>query len=206
MSDQLPFVPELKYQDPEEQRYLVDNFWLLSLSWKQKLNALAFTNLFEARDLVNSLYNLALENNMEEKVKAKWVSILKFINYLLENIGNRSHSLALQQLREKYGGTKGMSKSDKKEADKILKRSGAVSSVCAPPPMWAPPPMMGPIPNMPFMAPTQQFSEMHIRRPFTGNCFNCQQSGHLAKDCPVPPRQQSRRPFNKGPKRFGKKK
>jgi hypothetical protein len=28
----------------------------------------------------------------------------------------------------------------------------------------------------------------------------------LAKDCPVPPRQQTRRPFNKGPKRFGKKK
>ena len=58
------FVPE--YQDPEEQRYLVDSFWLQSLSWKQKLNALAFSNLFEARDLVNSLYNLALENNMEE--------------------------------------------------------------------------------------------------------------------------------------------
>ena len=181
----------------------MDNFWLQSLSWKQKLNALAFNNLFEARDLVNSLYNLALENNMEEKVKAKWVGILKFINYLIENIGNRSHSLALQQLREKYGGTKGMSKSDKKEADKILKRSGAVSAVCAPPPMWAPPPLMGPFPNMPFMAPTQQFSEMNIRRPFTGNCFNCNQSGHLAKDCPVPPRQQSRRPFNKGPKRFG---
>ena len=70
------------FQDPEEQRYLVDNFWLQSLSWKQKLNALAFNNLFEARDLVNSLYNLALENNMEEKVKAKWVGILKFINYL----------------------------------------------------------------------------------------------------------------------------
>ena len=72
---------------------------------------------------MNTQSNLALENNMEEKVKAKRVSILKFINYLLENIGNRSHALALQQLRGKYGGTKGMSKSDKKEADKILKRS-----------------------------------------------------------------------------------
>ena len=168
---QLPYAFFKFFQDPEEQRYLVDNFWLQSLSWKQKLNALAFNNLFEARDLVNSLYNLALENNMEEKVKAKWVGILKFINYLIENIGNRSHSLALQQLREKYGGTKGMSKSDKKEADKILKRSGAVSAVCAPPPIWAPPPLMGPFPNMPFMAPTQQFSELNIRRPFTGNCF-----------------------------------
>ena len=115
---------KLPNQDPEEQRYLVDNFWLQSLSWKQKLNALAFNNLFEARDLVKSLYNLALENNIEEKVMAKWVSILKFINYLLENIGNTSHALALQQLREKYGGTKGMSKSGKKEADKILKRTG----------------------------------------------------------------------------------
>ena len=192
-------------QDPEEQRYLVDNFWLQSLSWKQKLNALAFNNLFEARDLVNSLYNLALENNMDEKVKAKWVSILKFINYLLENIGNRSHALALQQLKEKYGGNKGMSKTDKKEADKILKKSGFSSSVCAPLPMWAstPNPMFAPPPNMPFMAPTQQFADMQIRRPFSGNCFNCQQSGHLAKDCPRP---QTRRPFNKGPKRFGKKK
>ena len=142
---------------------------------------------------------------MDEKVKAKWVNILKFINYLLENIGNRSHVLALQQLKEKYGGTKGMSKSDKKEADKILKKSGFSSSVCAPPPMWAsaPNPMFAPPPNMPFMAPTQQFADMQIRRPFSGNCFNCQQSGHLAKDCPRP---QTRRPFNKGPKRFGKKK
>ena len=88
LPDKLPFPLKLLYQDPEEQRYLVDNFWLQSLSWKQKLNALAFNNLFEARDLVNSLYNLALENNMEEKVKAKWVGILKFINYLFENIGN----------------------------------------------------------------------------------------------------------------------
>ena len=101
---------KIPHQDPEEQRYLVDNFWLWSFSWKQKLNALAFSSLFEARDLVNSLYNLALENNMEEKVKAKWFSILKFINYLLENIGNRPHALALQHQREKYGGTKGMCK------------------------------------------------------------------------------------------------
>ena len=128
----------------------MDNFWLQSLSWKQKLNALAFNNLLEARDLVNSLYNLALENNMEEKVKAKWVGILKFINYLLENIGNRSHSLALQQLREKYGGTKGMSKSDKKEADKILKRSGAVSAVCAPPSNMGPTSFNGSFPKYAF--------------------------------------------------------
>ena len=197
----------LKNQDPEEQRYLVDNFWLQSLSWKQKLNALAFNSLFEARDLVNTLYNLALENNMEEKVKARWVSILKFINYLLENIGNRSHALALQQLREKYGGTKGMSKSDKKEADKILKRSGISPSVCVPP-MWSPAPnmMFGAPPSMPFMAPVQPFADMQQRRPFSGNCFNCQQTGHLAKDCPAGPRPESRRPFNKGPKRFGKKK
>jgi len=98
-----------------------------------------------------------------------------------------------------------MSKADKKEADRILKRSGAISSV-APPPMWAPPAMMAPLPNIPFLPPTQQFTDMHIRRPFTGTCFNCQQAGHLAKDCPVPPRPQSRRPFNRGPKRFGKKK
>ena len=65
---------------------------------------------------------------MEEKVKAKWVSILKFINYLLENIGNRSHSLALQQLREKYGGSKGMSKSDKKEAGFDWKEAGVDTS------------------------------------------------------------------------------
>ena len=197
----------MSHQDPEEQRYLVDNFWLQSLSWKQKLNALAFSSLFEARDLVNSLYNLALENNMEEKVKAKWFSILKFINYLLENIGNRPHALALQQLREKYGGTKGMSKSDKRDADRILKRSGIVPSVWVPLPICAPAPniMMGAQPHMPFMAPTQQFPGMQQRRPFSGNCFNCQQAGHLAKDCPAGPRPQSRRPFNKGPKRFGKK-
>ena len=52
-----------------------------------------------------------------------------------------------------------MTKSDKKDADKILKRSGGAPSMCAFAPVWAPPPsmMMPGFPPVSFMAPTQQF-------------------------------------------------
>ena len=131
-----------------------------------------------------------------------------FLIYKLPLGKHWKYALALQQLQENYGGNKGVSKSDKKDADKILKRSGGAPSMCAPAPVWVPPPsmMMPSFPPMPFMAHTQQFPDTQQRRPFTGNCFNCQQPGHLAKDCPSGTRPQSRRPFNKGPKRFGKKK
>ena len=84
---------------------------------------MAFTNLFEVRETANSLYSLALEYNLGDKVKNEFIDKIKFINYLLENLGNEGHGIALQRLKDKFGGKKGMSSKNKKEADKIMRES-----------------------------------------------------------------------------------
>ena len=90
---------------------------------------MAFTNLFEVRETANSLYSLALEYNLGDKVKNEFIDKIKFINYLLENLGNDGHGIALQRLKDKFGGKKGMSSRNKKDADKIIRESeGKLSS------------------------------------------------------------------------------
>ena len=84
---------------------------------------MAFTNLFEVREMANSLYSLALEYNLGDKVKNEFIDKIKFINYLLENLGHGGHSIALQRLKNKLGGKKGMTSKNKKEADRIIRES-----------------------------------------------------------------------------------
>ena len=116
-------------QDDNEKRYATDTFWLESIHFKQKIDRMAFTSLFEVRETANSLYSLALEYNLGDKVKNEFIDKIKFINYLLENLGNDGHGLALQRLKDKFGGKKGMSSRNKKEADKIIRKSeGKLSS------------------------------------------------------------------------------
>ena len=71
--------------------------------------------------MANSLYSLALEYNLGDKVKNEFIDKIKFINYLLENLGHGGHSIALQRLKDKFGGKRGMSSNRKKEADRIIR-------------------------------------------------------------------------------------
>ena len=84
----------------------MDTFWLENIHFKQKIDSLAFSNLFEVRETANSLYSLALEYNLGEKVKNEFIDKIKFINYLLENLGHGGHGIALQRLKDKFGGKK----------------------------------------------------------------------------------------------------
>ena len=65
---------------------------------------MAFSNLFVVREMANSLYSLALEYNLGDKVKNEFIKKIKFINYLLENLGHGGHGIALQRLKDKFGG------------------------------------------------------------------------------------------------------
>ena len=109
------------YQDDNERRYAIDTFWLENISFKKKIDSLAFTNLFEVREMANSLYSLALEYNLGDTVKNEFIDKIKFINYLLENLGHGGHSIALHGLKDKFGGKRGMSSKSKKEADRIIR-------------------------------------------------------------------------------------
>ena len=143
--------------------------------------------------MANSLYSLALEYNLGDKVKNEFIDKIKFINYLLENLGHGGHNIALQRLNDKFGGKKGMPSRNKKEADKIIRESlrGNPMQVFPQPQQFQPfglmPPMpmqfpMGPFNNPQYpMGPQQQTNPM---RGVNGLCFICQQLGHVARNCP----------------------
>ena len=73
--------------------------------------------------MANSLYSHALEYNLGDKEKNEFIDKNKFINYLLENLGQGGHHIALQRLKDKFGGKKRMSTRSKKKADKIIRES-----------------------------------------------------------------------------------
>jgi len=60
-----------------------DSFWLQSLAFKQYMDSLSLTSLFEVRDMTN-VYNLALEYSLGDKIKNDFIDKIKFVNYLLE--------------------------------------------------------------------------------------------------------------------------
>ena len=67
-------------------------FGCKSVFFKQQMDRMDLQKLFEVREMANSLYSLALENNLGDKVKN-----------LLENLGNGGHGIALQKLKDKFG-------------------------------------------------------------------------------------------------------
>ena len=161
----------LTVQDDTEKSYAIDTFWLESIHFKQKIDRMAFTSLFEVRDMANSLYGLALEYNLGDSVKHEFIEKIKFVNYLLENLGNGGHNIALQRLKDKFGGTKGMSSKSKREADRIIRESlkGGQPQLHQQPPQ--------------FQAAHQQ-QNFPPARGVNGPCFICQQHGHVARYCP----------------------
>ena len=97
-------------------------------------------------------------------MKNEFIEKIKFINYLLENLGHGGHDIALQRLKVKFGGKK--TSKNKKEADKIIRESlrGNPMQMYAHPQQFQP---FGPMP------PTNN-----------GPCFTCQQHGPVARNCP----------------------
>ena len=181
----------LTVQDDDEKKYAIDTFWLESIHFKQKIDRMAFANLFEVRDMANSLYGLALEYNLGDSVKSEFIDKIKFINYLLENLGHGGHGIALQRLKDKFGGKKGMSSKNKREADRIIRESlkGGQPQLLQQPPQFqpfAPMTMPMPFPMGPFShyPAAQQQHNFPPARGINGPCFICQQHGHVARYCP----------------------
>ena len=187
------------YNEKDEKEYAIDSFWLQNIAIKQKIDSLAFTTLFEVRGMASSLYNLAIECSLGDKIKNDFISKMKFINYLLENLGTGSHNLALQRLKDKFGGKKGMSSKNKREADRIIREClrGGQQTFHQPQMQMQPFPQMAPthmpFPIGPFGFQQPQYAQFpqpyqpisNQTRGVNGPCFNCNQMGHVARFCPL---------------------
>jgi len=142
------------------------------------------------REMANSLYSLALEYNLGDKVKNEFIEKIKFINYLLENLGHGGHSIALQRLKDKFGGKRGMSSKSKKEADRIIRESlrGVPMHGFPPPQQFQ---QFPPVPQLPMQFPVGPFGapqypmipQNNPVRGTNGPCFICNQLGHVARNC-----------------------
>ena len=182
------------------------------------------------RDLVYSIHNLALMNDMKKKVKDLWLERTNTINYMITSMNNQiyDHEYAMNMLKDYFGSKSMLSKKSKRFADRVVRESVRRQQglPMAPPMMSAfargpvmtsmqpvnmqPPAIMPPMGQMPmaFHGNPNQFQGGGSGQRPLGPCFNCQQLGHMAKDCQMGPRFPRNSYGNKrgGPKRFGKKK
>ena len=206
----------LCFQGVVNTTYARDNYWLCSVNLQQRIDAASFSSLWEMRDCVANLHGIAQKSNMGNQVQEHWLDLLNFLNLLLQSIGGQSHSWALQQIRERFGTSCGVSKKNKKLADRIIRDNlkNQMSANTFPPIMQ--PPFM-PVGNLRAALPVQGFSSFQppgmqypnfqpVQQPqrFPGSCFNCHQQGHVARNCPQPLR-RARRPFAPGSRRNGQK-
>ena len=218
------------FQGNNERQYARDNFWLQTLSFKQRVDAGSFSSLYEVRDLVYSIHNLALMNDMKKKVKDLWLERTNTINYMITSMNNQiyDHEYTMNMLKDYFGSKSMLSKKSKRFADRVVRESvrrqqglpmapPMISSFTRGPVMTSmqpvnmqPPAIMPPMGQMPmaFHGNPNQFQGGGSGQRPLGPCFNCQQLGHMAKDCQMGPRFPRNSYGNKrgGPKRFGKKK
>jgi len=201
-----------------EHKYALDEFWIQKLDFKRRVDASAFANLHEVRSIINNIFLLAVRNNLGQKEIAEWQENLVFVEYLASNLGSQSHSWAMQKLKELFGGKQGMSSGKKSLADRIVRQTPQRTQGMLPQMNLPPPPqqffggglgMMAPAHPVPF-GPMQHFNPVQPNqppRPFYGTCYICQQTGHMAKNCPYSTGQPPRGGMNKrgGPKRHGKR-
>jgi len=166
-----------------ERKYSEESFWLRTINLRENFTEDKFTSLFEVQLAVNKIYNLALENNLGHDIITEWQQHVIVVQSLLDNLGTKSHKTALKDLKQVFGGTRGLNEDNRRLVDSILRNSQREEPVVqqvVQAPMYRQPPRYGP--PMAFQP-----------RPMNGVCHFCQLPGHFARECPA------QRPFHFDP-------
>ena len=133
------------------------------------------------------------------EIKSRTTSLTRSnLSTIYLRLGVGRHHIALQRLQDKFGGKRGISSKNKQEADRIIReRLKGSQQIFQQPHMQMQPfppivPMVMPFLMGSFGLPQPQYPQFHQQdHQFpnqtrgNGPCFNCNQTGHVARYCPV---------------------
>ena len=130
-----------------------------------------YFNLFPIKMEVDKIFSLALELNIGKQVIEEWRQLTVFVKNCIDGLRHKSHQQAIKELKLLMGGLKGLNDDN----TRIVRR----------------------ITGNPYMPPVQNFANPNAFGPpnnpqnaYTGQCFNCNQFGHMARKCPMAHRTQ----------------
>ena len=90
---------------------------------RENFNDDKFTNLFEVKTKVDKIYNMALENSMEQAIIQEWQKHVLTVASLCDGLSGMSHATALKDLKKLFGSNRGLNDANKKLVDSILRNS-----------------------------------------------------------------------------------
>ena len=104
-------------------KYNQESFWLRIVDLRENFNDDKFTNLFEVKAKVDKIYNMALENSMEQTVIREWQQHVLTVSSLCDGLRGKSHNTALKDLKKLFGINRGLNDDNKRLVDSILRNS-----------------------------------------------------------------------------------
>ena len=163
-------------------------FWLKTVTLKADISDDKYFTLFPIKEEVDKILAKALELNMEKDVIEEWRQLAVLVNNLIEGLKNKSHTEAIKSLKISLGGARGLNEENSRLARRILRDSHRAQPVEQ---QWGQPQWGQQNMSLPFMAPPNFAAHgfpqpAPTAAPYAGSCFNCNQYGHMARDCPLP--------------------
>ena len=154
-----------------------------------------YFSLFPIKMEVDKIFSLALELNMDKQVIEEWRQLTVLVNNCIDGLRHKSHQQAIKELKLLMGGSKGLNDDNARIVRRILRDSQRTQPILD---KWGPPQPM--IAGNPYMPPVQNFANPNVfgspkntQSAYNGQCFNCNQFGHMARDCNLSHRAQPQR-------------